>query len=77
MSFEKRSACPNASERESPPTWNGLWFIFAPAYRGPRGKGVSSKGEHFTSIVDSYLFLGAYASALETRLPRGTRLALS
>ena len=45
ISFEKRSACANASERESPPTRNGLCFIFAPACRASRAKGVSSKDE--------------------------------
>ena len=45
ISFQKRSACANASERESPPTRNGLCFIFAPACRASRAKGVSSKDE--------------------------------
>ena len=51
ISFEKRSACANASERKSPPTRNGLCFIFAPACRAPRGKGVSSKHGQLTSRV--------------------------
>ena len=45
ISFEKGFACANASERESPPTRNGLRFIFAPACRASRGEGVSSKDE--------------------------------